>query len=104
MIARTEEARATMAGTEEAWRQSGIVEGKRWLAATDACEFCLAIAQEVNEMTNSADLGGTFAVQGQAIAGIDGGTMQMSYGDVQSPPLHPHCRCDMEAILIGERG
>jgi len=28
--------------------------------------------------------------------------MRLNYEDVQAPPLHPNCRCDLVPILVEE--
>lgn len=74
MVARTEITGATNFATLEAARQSGVVEGKTWLAASDAELEC---------------------------AGLDGTTVGLdeSFGDVDQPPLHPNCRCTVTLTL-----
>lgn len=99
MIARTEEARAVCAGQEEAYRMSGVVEGKRWLAGTDACQFCMTLMQEFSNVP----LGQNFVPEGGLLTGTQGGTMKVSYADMPHPPAHPHCRCDIIPILVGEQ-
>jgi hypothetical protein len=41
------------------------------------------------------------------VKGVDGGTMKASYGDIDTPPLHPDCRCylrpeDIRATEVDE--
>jgi HK97 family phage portal protein len=99
MIARTETARAFSLGEVEAWKQTGVVEVKRWDATGDACPFCLemngkevpvddAYWKEGDEM--SIDWEG--ARDGQIRLGF-------GYGDVIGPPLHPNCRCAMVPVV-----
>jgi HK97 family phage portal protein len=96
-IARTESARAYVQGQEEAWKQSGVVEGKQWLLAPDACEFCRAAAREFS--TKTVPLGQPFFARGSTLAGVAGGTMRLDYDDVQGAPLHPNCRCDVVPVV-----
>jgi len=96
-IARTEAIRALNAGQEQLWRQSGVVSHVRWITSGDACEFC-------REMANrTVMLGTTFWSEGQQMnVQLDSGgegRMQFSYSDVSYPPLHPNCRCAVEAVL-----
>ena len=75
-IARTETAFADVAGNLEAYKASGQVDGKRWLAAPDCCDDCQELDGEVvgldEEFPN------------------DGG---------DGPPAHPNCRCDLLPVL-----
>lgn len=96
-IARSETARAYVRGQEIGWDQTGVVEGKKWLLAPDACEFCRAAAAELNKRTT--DLNGNFYDRGHTLRGAEGGRMQLDYSDVKGPPLHPNCRCDIQAVL-----
>jgi len=75
-IARTETLRSTNFATEEAYRQSDIVEAKEWLTATDelVCEECAPMDGDV------ADLG-------------------QGFKSVDYPPLHPNCRCTLLPVL-----
>lgn len=89
-IARTETIRASNFGTEEAFRQSGVVEGKEWLTAFDerTCPDCM-------------DMDGKKAGLGK---GFDMGKIDVDLdyteGSMPYPPLHPLCRCSLVAILI----
>lgn len=72
MIARTEIAFADVAGNMQAYRESGIVEGKQWILAENPCELCIENAE----------------------AGIIGLDDDFPNG-VDAPPQHPHCECDV---------
>jgi HK97 family phage portal protein len=78
-IARTEIARADLAGSMESYRESGVVEGKEWLLAGDPCDEC----QE------NAD---------QGVIGLDD---VFKSGD-DAAPAHPNCRCDVSPRLKEE--
>jgi|GEM_PF-1144560 len=93
-IARTETARAFVGGERQAYRDSGVVEKLVWLASADACEFCLSI----NGKTVSVN--SDFFKQGSQIMLADGRTMDLDYTDVEGPPLHCHCRCDIVPQII----
>ena len=99
-IARTESARAYVAGQEEAWKQTGVVRGKQWLLAPDPCDYCQAIADQFNNKT--VNLGTAFLPQGATLTAKSGGTMQLDYSETMGPPLHPQCRCDTIPILEDE--
>lgn len=72
MIARTETAFADVQGNLTAYKESGVVQGKTWIAAPTCCEFC----QELDGVTVGIDE--DFPNEG---------------GD--GPPLHPQCVCDI---------
>lgn len=81
MIARTETAYADVAGNLEAYRASGVVAGKKWITGEGCCDLC----DELN---------------GEVI-GIDE-TFPTDDGDIDGPPYHPNCRCDVVPILDTE--
>jgi hypothetical protein len=97
MIARTESAYAYTEGRIEAWKDTGVVQGKRWLLSPDACEFCEAAAREYGQKTIPLDQ--PFYVIPHTLAGTRGGTMRLTYRNVDGPPLHPNCRCDTIATI-----
>ena len=97
MIARTESAYAYTEGRIEAWKETGVVQGKQWLLSPDACEFCEAAAREFGE--KSVGLDDNFYDRGTVLTGTAGGSMRLDYSPVQGPPLHPNCRCDTTAAL-----
>jgi SPP1 gp7 family putative phage head morphogenesis protein len=74
MIARTEIARADIAGSVEGWKASGLVDEKEWLTAPDCCDEC----QEMNG--KKTPVGETFE-------------------DGKDVPLHPQCRCDCLPVI-----
>ena len=82
MIARTEIAKADVAGTMEGYRVSGVVTMKRWLTAqddlvSDECAAC-------------GDIGAI---------GID----DTFPGGADAPPNHPNCRCAVIPVLDDEQ-
>jgi SPP1 gp7 family putative phage head morphogenesis protein len=79
MIARTETAFADVAGNMIAYKESGLVDKKQWLAAADCCDEC-------------QDLNGE-------VVGID---EPFSDGS-DAPPAHPNCRCDFLPIQTDEQ-
>jgi len=90
-IARTETARAFMAARERSWMDSGIIWGKRWQLAPNACEFCEAASANYGVQP----LGQPFFKQGSVLTGSQGGKMRLDYADVDGPPLHPNDRCNI---------
>lgn len=79
-ITRTEVLRAANQSTLDAFKQSGVVEGKQWLTA-GAVDECLDYDGEVET------LDGNF---------YDSGDDPFTDGD---PPLHPNCRCVLIPVL-----
>lgn len=78
MIARTELAFAQVQGNLSGYKASGVVEKKQWLASDAACDIC-----EAADGTEVA-LDDTFTIDGE---------------DVDGPPVHPNCRCDVIPVL-----
>jgi len=100
-IARTESARAYSKGHIEAWRSTGVVKNKVWVAASNACPFCLDMDGTTVELDD------TFMDEGDTQDVEFGGneiSMSQDYGDVGGPPLHPNCRCAMVAELNDDLG
>ena len=100
MIARTESQRAARAGELEAWKSSGIIEGKTWLLAPDPCEFCEAVSDEFSK--NAVGLEDSFYTKGTVLTGADGNEFVLDYEDIGAPPLHPHCRCSMQPKISSD--
>jgi SPP1 gp7 family putative phage head morphogenesis protein len=79
MIATTETAFADVQGNLAGWRESGVVEGKRWITGSGCCEEC---------------------------EGLDGATVGLDEdfpddgGD--GPPHHPNCRCDIVPEVMSQ--
>jgi SPP1 gp7 family putative phage head morphogenesis protein len=80
-IARTETILASNFSTEAAYIDSGVVEGKEWLATMDerTDDECAGLDGKVVE------LGGEF--------------FQNDYFDGQYPPIHVNCRCTLIPIV-----
>ena len=83
-VAMTETSRAMHQGQSDAAKASGIVSGTKWLASSDACPKCLALDGKV------VAFGEPFWVNPK------GGP----YAIVEHPPLHPHCMCAIEEVII----
>jgi HK97 family phage portal protein len=92
-LARTEVIKSSNEITEAAYRQSGVVDKKEWLANPGACEFCQALDGSI------IGLGGTFVNEGSSLDGADGGTRLNDYEDVDHPPVHPACRCTLIPVI-----
>ncbi len=96
-IARTESARAFVEGTNEAWRESEVVEGKKWRLAAGGCLICRAIARKfANEVV---PLDQPFYPLGSVIPLDDGKTYHVDYAPIMGPPGHPNCRCGVVPAL-----
>lgn len=99
-VARTESCRAYSKGHVEAWRSTGVVDRKVWVAAGDACPFCRDMDGTVVGLDeNFFDEGDEQEVD------WEGKTLVMSqdYSDVVGPPLHPNCRCAVVGELAEEK-
>lgn len=99
-IARTETIKAANAGTQDAFLQSGVVEGKQWLAElSDRTDpECAALDGEIVDITGNYDdlLSQKF--------GSDRAKKLLAYsGSMPYPPLHANCRCTLIPVLIGEK-
>ena len=105
-IARTETAFAAIKGTEEGWRQSGVVYGWKYLLAPDACPVCVAAADKLNKRVvklgdAAFDVGTVLEVEGQKSPTVLNYEPDPGKGLV-IPPVHPHCRCTRIAVLFDE--
>lgn len=97
MIARTETLRASNSATVEAYRQSGVVKAKEWLAERDdrTCPYCEDLDGKVIALDdNYFNKGDSLTVNGQ--------TMNFDYADVGEPPAHADCRCTTIPVLEGD--
>ena len=94
-IARTEVIKTSNYAALMAYDQSGVVEGKRWIAVDSACEFCL----EAEHKFNNVPLMENFLDKGDTFTGASGGKMVLDYEDIMQPPLHANCRCTIGAII-----
>lgn len=96
-IARTEWSRAQNAGQVAAWGSQGVT-ALVWRTSPDCCSFC----QQLDGKT--VGIGEGFAPVGTIIEAEDDFgdpiSMQVDYVDVQHPPLHPHCRCNLDPVEI----
>ena len=98
-IARTESARGLVQGQVEAWKQSGIVAGKKWLVAPEPCPFCEAVGQQ----DQTKGMSESFLSVGDSVTAADGSRYVIDFENVSGPPLHPNCRCTLIPILEGEQ-
>lgn len=94
-IARTESARAYVEGQVQAWKQTDMVTGKKWLVAPEACPFCEAIGKA----GQTKGMNDPFYTVGDTIIAANGKTFIVDFDNVTGPPLHPNCRCDIIPVL-----
>ena len=90
-IARTEVSRATNYSTVEAYQQSGVVTGKKWLTGFDerTCVRCKAMHGKIVAIDkNFFNKGDTFQ------------DLNFNYDAVGQPPLHVSCRCTTTAVIL----
>jgi HK97 family phage portal protein len=92
-LARTEVIKTSNEITETAYKQSGVVQKKEWLANPGACEFCRSLNGSI------LTLGSTFVPKGSSIDGADGGSRINDYEDVNHPPIHSNCRCTLIPVI-----
>lgn len=100
-VVRTETIWAHNEGTIQAWKQSGVVSGKKWDTVPDdrRCPYCKAMHGKIISLDgNYFEKGDSFTVP------TDSGeiTLPLEYEAVGHPPLHPGCRCQVIPILIEE--
>ena len=99
-VARTEAMRGHQTAQLDAWTETGLVTGKQWILAPDACEFCEAAAAAYGDGSHAMDE--PFFSKGSALEGADGGVFKLDYEDIYAPPLHPNCRCDLLPVLVDD--
>ncbi|RLC88149.1 MAG: hypothetical protein DRJ03_03685 [Chloroflexi bacterium] len=80
-IARTEAIRATNMGRLIGYNQSGMVKAKQWIVTWDdrLCPDCLEMANQTVPLLAKF--------------------IHPSFGQVDTPPLHPNCRCTIVPVL-----
>ncbi len=104
-IARTEVLKASNRGILLAMEQSGVVEGKQWVAAFDArtCPMCAQMDGATMPLGDaffekSSDPV-TFTGTEQVPAPEGGLSYVFDYEEIMAPPAHGSCRCTLLAIL-----
>ena len=95
LTARTESIKTLNQGSVEVWAQSGVVEKKEWYTTFDGrtCQWCPELHGRTYEIRE------TLFVQGETFVGNEGGALTFGFGDVETPPLHPLCRCALLPVL-----
>tara|TARA_R110002051_G_scaffold126604_4_gene200235 strand:+ start:5317 stop:7596 length:2280 start_codon:yes stop_codon:yes gene_type:complete len=96
-IARTETSFARTGGQLEGWKQSGVVQGKEFLLAPEACVFCEAISKMWKGKNMALNTPLT-KFPGEIKVGKK--TMVIDYRELQGPAIHPNCLCDLLPVII----
>lgn len=95
MIARTETINASNQGALEAYRQSPIVTGKEWSVEANACGFCASMKGKILGLEEH------FLAEGDVIdLGEKVGKLTAGFGNIDTPPLHPNCRCSLLPVVF----
>lgn len=97
-IARTESIRTNTFADVQGWTQTGQVSYKEWsIAGGDACIWCLSMDGTKTQLqTNYFDVGDSLFTEDE------NGNQQrldISYENIQGPPIHPNCRCVLLPVL-----
>jgi len=119
LIARTEVLKASNFGFWQGMVQSGVVEGKQWLATADrqTCPHCaymdgrtmpldkpfFKLGDTLTPPMIDPEWGNWVDADGNMVDSIGEAAqapeMKFDYEEVTHPPLHPDCRCTLLAIL-----
>lgn len=96
MIARTETLKSSNLATQWGYQQTGFVTGKQWVVNPDACPQCEEFEGR------SVPLEDAFLEKGESYTYTDedGKTQEAKneYDTVETPPLHPNCRCTIVPV------
>lgn len=99
MVAKTETFRVGNLATKAGWQQTGVKTIKWYTAEDDAvCPFC---QQEDGKIISVED---NFYNKGDVITLSNGDSMPLDYSNIESPPLHPLCRCYIRPEDVGDAG
>ncbi len=91
-LAATEAHRAAEEGKLAAWQATGAAQWGVWcVQSATPCGHCLALEGR------RVPLGEAFFRKGDVSRDAAGKEMKLDYADVRTPPLHPACRCELEA-------
>lgn len=98
-IAHSESLRASNAASVEAYRQSGVVSAKEWLAERDehTCPLC---EEEDGKVVSLDD---NYFEKGDSVT-VGGTNYSFDFTDVGEPPAHVDCRCTTIPVLIDSQG
>lgn len=94
-IARTETLKASNNATVMAYKQTGYVTGKEWVVNPDACDQCGEFdGKTVGLDDDFLGVGESYTVG----EGDDTTTYTNNYDTIETPPLHPNCRCTIAPV------
>lgn len=93
LIARTETIAASNEASNEAYRQSPLVNYKEWHTEPDGCVYCQALNGKIIGLNDS------FAPLGSSIDDDEGHGYNVGYESIYHPPLHPNCRCAILPVI-----
>jgi len=88
MISRSETLRYNTHASEQAFIDSGLVEGKQWVTNPNPCPECASLEGA------TVGLSKNFLDKGASINDV-----VFDYEDLTAPPLHPNCECDLIPIF-----
>lgn len=90
-IARTETLKASNNATNWAYKQTGYVTGKQWYVNPGGCPECSQFEGKTVGLDDSyLEVGESYSFTNE---NGEEQTKINSYDTVESPPLHPNCRC-----------
>ena len=97
-ITRTEVLRESNYFMVDAWKDSGVVEAKKWLSF-NPCPIC----EEIESKYGQKDLDENFLSLGDSITYTnekgDVKEFTVDYANLEEPPVHPNCRCTVVPVL-----
>lgn len=95
-VARTETTRVSTDAKAQAWKQSGTVTYKKWYTAIDerVCPYCMPLHGKIVGIDEPFFKKGD-STEGEDFTGQEKPEMKLTYSDVNTPPLHVNCRCDI---------
>jgi HK97 family phage portal protein len=100
-IARTEAAFASTQGQIEGWRQSGVVEGMKFVTASAPCPYCDAVqSQYENIPIPLPTQGSPWLEKGTVISPEGVAPMRLDYSALDGPPIHPNCLCAISPVVV----
>ncbi len=96
-IARTEVSRASTDGRIAGMAGSNVVKGYEFIRAASACPVCSAVEAETRGKVFG--LGEPIFPKGSSIVTASGSQFKFDYDDT-IVPIHPNCRCGVQAVLV----
>jgi HK97 family phage portal protein len=98
MVARSETIRSANRGAKAAYQAAGV-KNLQWVTAGDGCPYCRTMDKKIIPIdSNFVDLGGALHPEVDADS-VGGRPLVANYEAVETPPLHPNCRCAIKARI-----